>query len=115
MPLVLSLGCTPISTVFGLRQVTVLRKTLGLYAFAYVVLHFMTFVGLDYQFDPSLHQEAIFQKRYALVRFAAFLMLLPLAITSTKGWMKRLGKNWKPSIDWLTWQACSPWSITSGW
>lgn len=93
--LVLSLACTPVSTVFGSSQVIGLRKSLGLYAFMYATLHFLTFVGLDYQFDPNLLQEAIFKKRYALVGFAAFLALLPLAVTSTKGWMRRLGKNWK--------------------
>ena len=93
--LVLSLACTPLSTIFGLRQLIGLRKPLGLYAFTYATLHFLTFVGLDYQFDPHLLQEAILKKRYALVGFAAFLSLLPLAITSTKGWMKRLGKKWK--------------------
>jgi methionine sulfoxide reductase heme-binding subunit len=93
--LVLSLACTPISSVFGLRQLIGIRRALGLYAFTYATLHFLTFVGLDYQFDPSLLQEAVFKKRYALVGFAAFLLLLPLAITSTKGWMKRLGRNWK--------------------
>ena len=85
--LVLALACTPINTAFGLRKVVGLRRTLGLYAFAYATLHFLTFVGLDYQFDPDLLREAIFKKRYALVGFAAFLTLLPLAITSTKGWM----------------------------
>lgn len=93
--LILSLACTPISTIFGLRQLIELRKPLGLYAFTYASLHFLTFVGLDYQFDPHLLQEAILKKRYALVGFAAFLCLLPLAITSTKGWMRRLGKKWK--------------------
>ena len=93
--LVLALACTPLNTVFGFRQVVGLRKPLGLYAFLYATLHFLTFVGLDYQFDPELLKEAIFKKRYALVGFATFLALLPLAITSTKGWMRRLGKNWK--------------------
>lgn len=93
--LVLALACTPISTAFGWKQVIRFRKVLGLYAFLYASLHFLTFVGLDYQFDPSLLQEAIFKKRYALVGFAAFLSLLPLAVTSTKGWMRRLGKRWK--------------------
>lgn len=79
--LVLSLTCTPISTVFGFRQVLALRRALGLYAFTYAGLHFLTFIGLDYGFDPNLLQEAIFKKRYALVGFAAFLLLLPLAIT----------------------------------
>jgi sulfoxide reductase heme-binding subunit YedZ len=93
--LILALACTPLNTIFELKRVVGLRKTLGLYAFLYATLHFLTFVGLDYQFDPELLKEAIFKKRYALVGFAAFLALLPLAITSTKGWMKRLGKNWK--------------------
>jgi sulfoxide reductase heme-binding subunit YedZ len=93
--LVLSLACTPINSLFRFPQVLVLRRPLGLYAFAYGAMHFLTFIGLDYGFDAGLLQEAIFEKRYALVGFAALLLLAPLAITSTKGWMKRLGKNWK--------------------
>jgi sulfoxide reductase heme-binding subunit YedZ len=93
--LVLCLSCTPIHALFRFGRVLALRKVLGLYAFTYAGLHFLTFVGLDYGFDLGLLQEAIFKKRYALVGFAAFLTLLPLAITSTRGWMKRLGKSWK--------------------
>lgn len=93
--LVLSLACTPIYTLFGFKPALKVRRALGLYAFLYASLHFLTFVGLDYQFDIGLLKEAIFEKRYALVGFAAFLILIPLAITSTKGWMKRLGKKWK--------------------
>ncbi len=93
--LILSLACTPANTLFGFRQALAIRKLLGLYAFLYVSLHLLVFVGLDYGFDPLLLQEAIFEKRYALVGFAAFLILVPLAVTSTRGWMKRLGKRWK--------------------
>ncbi len=93
--LVLSLAVTPLNTVFGWRQVVPLRKWLGLYAFMYAAIHFLIFVWLDYGLDLQLLQEAIFEKRYALVGFAAFLILLPLALTSTKGWMRRLGKKWK--------------------
>jgi len=93
--LVLALAVTPINTIFGYHQVLKVRRALGLYAFFYVSLHFLIFIGLDYVFDPGLIYEAIIEKRYALVGFAAALTLLPLAITSTKGWMKRLGKNWK--------------------
>ncbi|MFN8006412.1 MAG: protein-methionine-sulfoxide reductase heme-binding subunit MsrQ [Terriglobia bacterium] len=93
--LVLALACTPLNTLLGWKQTIAVRRTLGLYAFFYATLHFLTFVGLDYQFDPTLLQEAILKKRYALVGFAAFLTLLPLSLTSTKGWMRRLGKNWK--------------------
>jgi sulfoxide reductase heme-binding subunit YedZ len=93
--LVLSLAATPVNTVFGFKPALKVRRALGLYAFMYVTLHLLIFVGLDYLFDPDLLLEAIFEKRYALVGFSAFLLLLPLAITSTKGWMARLGKNWK--------------------
>jgi sulfoxide reductase heme-binding subunit YedZ len=93
--LVLSLACTPINSVFGYRPVLRVRRALGLYAFMYVGLHFLIFIGLDYSFDLALIREAVLEKRYALVGFAAFLILLPLAVTSTKGWMRRLGRLWK--------------------
>lgn len=93
--LVLSLACTPVNTIFGFKPVLRLRRPLGLYAFMYVSLHFLIFIGLDYGFDLALIREAILEKRYALVGFVASLILLPLALTSTKGWMRRLGKYWK--------------------
>jgi sulfoxide reductase heme-binding subunit YedZ len=92
--LLLSLACTPINTIFGFSQVLKVRRPLGLYAFLYASIHFLVFIGLDYQFDLVLLQEAIFEKRYALVGFAAGLILLALALTSTRGWMKRLGRTW---------------------
>lgn len=93
--LILSLACTPINILFGLRQIMRVRRALGLYAFMYIVLHFLTFVGWDYGFDLALLGPAIFEQRFVLAGFAAFLLLLPLAITSTQSWRKRLGKNWK--------------------
>ncbi len=93
--LVLSLSCTPLNTVFGFRAALKVRRALGLYAFFYVCLHFLIFVGLDYGFDLGLIYEAIFEKRYALVGFAAFLTLIPLALTSTQASMRLLGKKWK--------------------
>ncbi len=99
--LVLSLACTPINMVFGYRPVLRVRRALGLYAFMYVAIHLLIFVGLDYTFDLTLIREAILEKRYALVGFAAFLILLPLAVTSTKGWMRRLGRLWKQLHRWV--------------
>ena len=93
--LVLSLVCTPLNLLLGLKQVLPLRRPLGLYAFFYVCLHLLTFVYLDYGFDLGLIGEAIAEKRYVLVGFSAFLLLLPMAITSTKGWQRRLGKRCK--------------------
>jgi sulfoxide reductase heme-binding subunit YedZ len=93
--LILSLACTPAYTIFGFKRVQRLRRPLGLYAFLYAGLHFLTFVGLDYGFDLDLIALDVLDQRYVLVGFAAGLLLLALAITSTKGWQKRLGKNWK--------------------
>lgn len=93
--LLLSLSCTPLNTLFGFKQALRVRRPLGLYAFLYASLHFATFVWLDYAFDFDLLIEAIFDQRYVVVGFAAGLILLALAITSTKGWQRRLGKNWR--------------------
>lgn len=93
--LVLSLAATPANTLLGFKQAIKVRRALGLYAFMYVTLHFLTFIGLDYGFDLGLILEAVFEKRYALVGFTAGLLLLPLALTSTRASMKKLGKNWK--------------------
>jgi sulfoxide reductase heme-binding subunit YedZ len=93
--LVLSLACTPANIVFGLKQVLPLRRPLGLYAFFYVCIHLCIFAVVDYGLDWELIEQAIAEKRYVLVGFTAFLLLLPLALTSTKGWQRRLGKRWK--------------------
>ncbi len=93
--LMLMLACTPASTVLGLKQVLRLRRPLGLYAFLYASVHLITFVWLDYRFDLALLVDAVFAQRYVVVGFASGLVLMVLAITSTRGWQKRLGKNWK--------------------
>jgi sulfoxide reductase heme-binding subunit YedZ len=93
--LILSLACSPVNTILGFKWVLRLRRPLGLTAFLYVGLHFLTFLGLDYGFDLHLIRQDILDQRYVLVGLAAGLLLLALAITSTKGWQKRLGKNWK--------------------
>ena len=93
--LLLALACTPLNTLLGWKRLLPLRRPLGLYAFFYVCVHLLIFALVDYGLDWELIQQAIVEKRYVLVGFAAFLLLLPLAITSTKGWMRRLGKGWK--------------------
>ncbi len=93
--LILSLACAPINTLFGFRQILRVRRALGLYAFLYASLHFLTFSGLDYRFDLELLGQAILDQRYVLVGFISGLLLLTLAVTSTRGWQKRLGRTWK--------------------
>lgn len=93
--LVLSLACTPVAYVFGFKEAIKVRRALGLYAFLYVSIHFLIFIGLDYGFKLKLILADIREKRYIVAGFSAGLILIPLAATSFKRSMKRLGKNWK--------------------
>jgi len=94
--LLASLTCTPIHVVtrwgFPLR----LRKLLGLEAFLYASLHFATYLGLDQQLDfPEIWKDIV-KRKFMTIGFAAFVLLIPLAVTSTKGMVKRLGfPRWK--------------------
>lgn len=93
--LVATLACTPIQIITGNKQVLKLRRPLGLYSFLYASIHFAIFIAVDYGFNLTLLQDALLEKRYALVGLAAGLILLALALTSTIGWKRRLKKNWK--------------------
>jgi sulfoxide reductase heme-binding subunit YedZ len=93
--LVVSLTVSPAARLTGWSWLRPLRRLLGLWAFFYACLHALTFAGLDYGFDLRLLPEALFQKRFALAGVAAFAVLLPLAITSTRSWQRRLGRDWR--------------------
>lgn len=93
--LVLSLLCTPLNIVFKWKEPLKRRRTLGLYAFMYAFIHVLIFVNLDYGLAWSLIAQTIFEKPYIVVGLIAFLLLIPLAITSFDIWKVRLGKNWK--------------------
>lgn len=93
--LTLSLAVTPLHTLTGWQPLTRARRPLGVYAFMYAGLHFLTFIGLDYGFQFQWIIPEIAEKPYILVGLSALLILLPLALTSTKGWQRRLKKNWK--------------------
>ena len=99
--LMLTLAVTPAHIWFGWKQIIPLRRLLGLYTFLYVALHLTIFLWLDYLLDPQLIIEALFSKWYALVGLAAFLILLPLALTSTRSAMRKLGKKWKSLHKWV--------------
>ncbi|MCA9970517.1 MAG: sulfoxide reductase heme-binding subunit YedZ, partial [Anaerolineales bacterium] len=90
--LLLSLTCTPLHLLFGWKWVYRVRRPLGLYAFLYAALHFLTFAGLDYGFDLALVGDALRTNRFTLVGLSAFLILLPLAATSSRGAVERLGR-----------------------
>jgi len=93
--MMLSLACTPANILFGFRKALTVRKSLGLWAFAYAAVPLWIFFGVDYRFDWGfILDDTLLTKRYIFVGLAAFLVLSPLAITSTRGWMRRLGRNW---------------------
>lgn len=93
--LLLSLACTPLNTFLGWREALKHRRTLGLYAFFYATLHALIFIDLDYGLAWSLLARTVLEKPFILLGISAFLLLLPLAITSFDVWKVRLGKNWK--------------------
>lgn len=93
--LVMSMLCTPLNTLIKYPELLKRRRTLGLYALMYATIHVLIFVNLDYGLAWSLIARTIFEKPYILVGATAFLMLIPLGITSFDVWKVRLGKNWK--------------------
>ena len=92
--LLITLAITPLRQLSGQAVLIRFRRMLGLYAFFYASLHFAAYLGLDLGGYWAQIFEEIVKRPYITVGFAAWLLLLPLAITSTKGWIKRLGRNW---------------------
>lgn len=92
--LVVTLAVTPLMTLTGSKKLSKHRRALGLYTFFMFFLHFTTFAALDYGFDFRQIYLLTVQKPFILLGTLAGLMLLALAVTSFKYWMKRLGKNW---------------------
>jgi len=93
--LVITLAVTPVRRVTGWNGIVKYRRLLGLFAFFYACLHFLTYLVLDQFFAWSFIVEDVAERPYITVGFAAFLMLLSLAVTSTNGWIRRLGKRWQ--------------------
>ena len=93
--LFLSLAATPFHSLFGWKEPLQRRRALGLYAFMYAAIHAVIFADLDYGLAWSQIVETVLQKPYILVGALAFLMLIPLAVTSFDVWKVRLKKNWK--------------------
>ena len=94
--LLLSLSITPLSKLIGSPKPLLFRRMIGLFAFFYVTLHITSYVWLDMLFDWVELWADVLKRIYITVGFTAFLMLIPLAVTSTSGWVKRLGaKRWQ--------------------
>lgn len=93
--LLVTLAVTPLRRLAGLPWLLRFRRMLGLFAFFYAVLHFSAYLFLDRALVWQDISDDIFKRPYIVVGFAAFLMLVPLAITSTRGWIRRLGRRWQ--------------------
>src|ERR1700680_3848583 len=94
--LIITLCLTPFRKILHLPELIRFRRMLGLIAFFYACLHFTTYIWLDKFFDLSEMWKDIAKRKYITVGFTAFLLLIPLAITSTAGWIGRLGgKRWQ--------------------
>ena len=93
--LLASLAITPLMRVTRVARLGVMRRPLGLYAFAYVCAHVLVYVWLDYAWDWSLMLDNLLRKRYLLAGVVAATVLVPLALTSMQWWQRLLGIWWK--------------------
>jgi sulfoxide reductase heme-binding subunit YedZ len=93
--LLLSLTVTPLRQLTGWSRVIKPRRMLGLFAFFYVSLHFTVYLGVDQGFAWSFILEDIVERPFITVGFASFVLLIPLALTSTRRWIRRLGRRWQ--------------------
>lgn len=93
--LIATLAVTPLRRITGQNWLIRLRRPLGLFAFFYAALHFMVYVVLDQFFAWDYIIEDIVERPYITVGFTALVLLVPLAVTSTRGWIRRLGRSWQ--------------------
>jgi len=94
--LLITLAVTPLRRILNLPDLIRFRRMLGLFAFTYVCLHFLTYIGPDQSFNFGGMLKDVAKRPFITVGFAAFVLLIPLAITSTTNWIRRLGgKRWQ--------------------
>ena len=92
--LAVTLAITPVRRAFGWNALVKYRRMLGLFTFSYATIHLSMWAGVDWFFAWGDMGHEIAKHRYILIGMLTWLILLPLAITSTKGWVRRLGKKW---------------------
>lgn len=90
-----TLAITPLRKLTGQHWLLSLRRMLGLYCFFYACLHFTTFIWFDHFFDLAAMWKDVKKRPFITVGFAAFVLLWPLALTSTNAMMRRLGRRWQ--------------------
>lgn len=93
--LLATLALTPLRRWSGRAEVLRVRRLLGLWAFVWICLHFATYLTFDLEWSAALLAEDLVERTYISLGFAAWLLLVPLALTSTRGWQRRLGRRWR--------------------
>lgn len=92
--LLVTLAVTPLRRLAGWNGLIRFRRMVGLFAFFYAVLHFSTYVVFDHFFDLLLIIDDVAERKYVTAGFVGFVLMIPLAVTSTQGWIRRLGRRW---------------------
>lgn len=93
--LLITLSVTPLRKVLGWNEIIKFRRMLGLFAFFYALLHFSTYMVLDHFFDFQAIVKDIIKRPYVTAGFTGFVLMIPLAITSTAAMIRKLGKRWQ--------------------
>jgi len=94
--LIITLAITPLRKLLRLPDLIRFRRMFGLFAFFYGCLHFTTYIWLDKFFDVSEMLKDVEKRKFITVGFTAFILMIPLALTSTAGWIRRLGgRRWQ--------------------
>ena len=93
--LLVALSITPVRRLTGWNILAPLRRPIGLFAFFYLTMHFLWYAVIDEGLALEFIIEDVIERPYILAGFTGWLLLIPLAITSTKGWIRRLKKNWQ--------------------
>ena len=93
--LLITLAITPLRRWTGLNWLMSFRRMLGLFAFFYILMHFLTYFVLDQSLDLDAVIEDILERPYITLGMSGLILMLPLALTSTRGMMRRLGRRWK--------------------
>ena len=99
--LLVGLAVTPAARILKTPRLIRFRRTIGLFAFAYVCLHLLTYIGVDLFFDWGQLWKDILKRPFITLGMGAFVLLIPLAVTSTNGMIRRLGRATWQKIHWL--------------
>jgi len=99
--LLVGLAITPVARILKMPRLVRFRRTVGLFAFSYIVLHLTTYVGVDLFFDFGQLWKDILKRPFITLGMGAFVLLIPLAVTSTNGWIIRMGRAAWQRLHWL--------------